>query len=182
MNVTFITGNVNKAKYLSELIGIDIKYQSLDLREIQSLDIREIVTYKALEAFHVIGEPVLVEDVSLEFESMGGLPGPFIKFFLQAMSLKEICHLLDGTERKAVVRCIFGYCIDGDVSLVEAGLKGTIAFEPEGHTTFGFDSIFIPDGYQTTRAMLSKEDDLMTYMQMKPIKAVKELILNSKHI
>lgn len=79
--ITFITGNQQKADYLSRYIGVPIKHQKMDLEEIQSLDLEEIVTHKALAAYKKIDEAVIVEDVSLEFEALGQLPGPFIKFF-----------------------------------------------------------------------------------------------------
>jgi inosine/xanthosine triphosphate pyrophosphatase family protein len=65
MNVTFVTGNANKAKYFSELIGMPISYHSVDIHEIQSLDLKEIARHKARLAYEQLKKPVLVEDVSL---------------------------------------------------------------------------------------------------------------------
>lgn len=46
----------------------------LDLDEIQSLDLREVIEHKVRQAHEKCGKPVLVEDVSLVFEDLGGLP------------------------------------------------------------------------------------------------------------
>jgi len=81
----------------------------MDLDEIQSLNLREIVEHKVRQAYDKIKNPVLVEDVSLEFTALGRLPGPFIRFFVEEMSMEQICSLLDGKERFAIARCMFGY-------------------------------------------------------------------------
>jgi len=79
--ITFITGNQKKADHLSRLIGMGVEHIKLDLDEIQSLSLREVVEHKARQAYEKVRKPVLVEDVALEFEEFGKLPGPFIKFF-----------------------------------------------------------------------------------------------------
>ncbi|HPA30513.1 MAG TPA: non-canonical purine NTP pyrophosphatase, partial [Bacteroidia bacterium] len=58
-----------------KLLGLKIKNQKLNLEEIQSLNVSEIVEHKVKQAYNLIGSPVLVEDVSLEFEELNGLPG-----------------------------------------------------------------------------------------------------------
>jgi inosine/xanthosine triphosphate pyrophosphatase family protein len=50
-----------------------------------------------------------VEDVSLEFSALGKLPGTFIRFFVEELSMEQICRLLDGKDRSAIARCMFGY-------------------------------------------------------------------------
>ncbi len=107
--VTFITGNQDKAEYLTRYLGYKVKHVKLHLDEVQSLDLEEIVKHKVRQAYSEIGEPVLVEDVSLQFEALGQLPGPFIKWFLDELSLEDICHLVDGKSRNAIASCVFGY-------------------------------------------------------------------------
>jgi len=112
--LVFITGNSDKAKYLADFFHRPITHKKLDLPEIQSLDLREVVEDKARRAFAEVGAPVLVEDVSVIFEALQNLPGPFIKWFEKALENEGICRLLDGTlNRKATVEVMFGYC-DGD--------------------------------------------------------------------
>lgn len=79
--VTFITGNQNKADYLAKFLGIEIKHQKVDVDEVQSLSLQEIVEYKVRRAYEIVQGPVLVEDVGLEFKALGGLPGPFVSSF-----------------------------------------------------------------------------------------------------
>ena len=66
-NITFITGNQDKADYLAKYLGLPVKHIKLDLDEIQSLDLSSIVEHKVRQAYDKIKTPVIVEDVSLEF-------------------------------------------------------------------------------------------------------------------
>lgn len=80
---TFITGNQSKTDYLSRQLGVQLDHKKVDLDEIQSTDLHEIVEHKFRQAYEVCGTPVLVEDVSLVFNALGELPGPYIKWFVE---------------------------------------------------------------------------------------------------
>jgi len=176
MQVTFITGNQKKADYLARYLGYPVDHVKLDLEEIQSLDLKEIVEHKVRQAYEKIKKPVIIEDVSLEFEALNGLPGPFIRFFLDQVPFETICSMINGQSRRATAKCMFGY-YDGEVmKLLEGSLGGTIAEIPAGENGYGWDKIFIPDGYSVTRAQLSEEDDQKTYMQVKPFSALKAFL------
>lgn len=170
--VTFITGNQNKADYLFRLLGFRLKHKKLDLDEIQSLDLKEIVEHKVRQAYEIVKAPVIVEDVSLEFAVYGKLPGTFIKFFIDK-SFEIILSMLDGKLRKATARCVFGYFDGENIKFFESKLGGEIAETPSGENGYGWDKIFIPEGYKVTRASLSEEDNDKTYLQIKPISELK---------
>lgn len=180
MNVTFITGNQGKADYLRKYLGFPVDHHKLDVEELQSLDLREIVEHKVRQAYDALKTPVIVDDVSLEFEALGRLPGTFIKFFVEEMSLETICSLVSGKSRNATARCILGYFDGKELQMFEGKLAGTIAEAPAGERGFGWDKIFIPEGYDVTRASLSEEDDQKTYTQIKPFADLK-VFLESKH-
>lgn len=174
--VTFITGNQNKADYLSKYLGFEVGHIKLDLDELQSLDLEKIVEHKVKQAYEKIKTPVIVEDVSLEFEAMGSLPGTFIKFFLEEMSLDEVCKLVDGKSRNAIAKTVFGY-YDGNIfKLFRAELKGFVSNIPKGDNGFGWDKIFIPEGYNITRAEMDEENDRITYLKIKPFKELKNFL------
>jgi inosine triphosphate pyrophosphatase len=178
---TFITGNQNKADYLAKMLGIELSHQKLVLDEIQSISLEEIVTHKVKQAYELTGMPVLVEDVSLGFDAQHGLPGPFIKFFVeQDDGLELLCRNLDGlANRGAVAACVFGYYDGERLELLRGELHGTIADHPRGTNGFGWDAIFCPDGYGgKTRAELTPDEDEATYATIKPFKALRELLLN----
>lgn len=175
-DMTFITGNQNKADRMSESLGIKLAHLNMDLDEIQSLDTKKIVEHKVKQAYDQLHSPVIVEDTWLQFEAMNGLPGPFIKFFLDNMPYQDICDLLKDKSRKARAGAVFGY-YDGDtMKTMEGGLDGIIAEKPAGDGGWGWDQFFIPDGYQITRAQMSKEDYHKTYMQIKPFAELKQFL------
>lgn len=178
-DVVFITGNQKKADYFAELIGHPVEHVNVDLDEIQSLDLRAIVKRKLHQAYAQVQRPVLVEDVALEFTAMGRLPGTLIKWFLEDMSHEQICHLLDGKDRSAMARCMFGYFDGTTETYFEGSMAGLVPETPAGTGGYGWDPIFIPEGYSVTRAELSAGDDKLTYLRIKPIEKVREF-LNEK--
>lgn len=180
MKPVFITGNQDKADYLAKHLGIEIDHQKVDLDELQSLDLHEVVEHKVKQAYDLIQKPVLVEDVSLEFTALGKLPGTFVKFFVDESGLESMCRMLDGFEdRSAVAKCTFGYFDGETLKLIDGGLKGRIADHPRGENGFGWDQIFIPDGYgDQTRAEMDLEDDEKSYATIKPFAALREFLLS----
>ena len=174
--VTFITGNQNKADYMTKYLGHPVKHLKIDLDEIQSLDLKQIVEHKVKQAYKKVQSPVIVEDQSLEFEALGKLPGPFIRFFVDEVPFETICSMLDGKTRKATARCVIGYYDGKNLELFEGSLGGEIAESPAGDNGYGWDKIFIPEGYSVTRAQLSEEDDQKTYLQIKPFAQLKSFL------
>jgi non-canonical purine NTP pyrophosphatase (RdgB/HAM1 family) len=177
--VTFITGNQRKADYLANYLGIAVEHIKIDLDEIQSLNLREVVKHKVRQAYAQIQKPVLVEDVSLEFKALGRLPGTFIRWFMDEMSLEKICSLLDGKDRSAIAKTCFAYFDGVEEKYFEQSLEGTIAQRPAGNSGFGgWDPIFIPTAYTVTRAEMNKEDEKKTYLQMKPSEQLKNILIS----
>jgi inosine triphosphate pyrophosphatase len=171
--ITFITGNQKKADYLAKYLGHPVEHVKLDLDELQSLDLRVIVEHKVRQAYEKIKSLVIVEDVALEFEALKGLPGPFIKFFIENVPFETICSLVDNKSRKAVARCVYGYYDGETLEMFEGSMQGEIAQVPTGNNGYGWDGIFIPEGYSTTRAQLSEEEYQKTYLKIKPLEQVK---------
>ena len=176
----FITGNQNKADYLSRQLGVELDHQKIDLLELQSTDLHEIVAHKLKQAYETVQKPVLVEDVSLVFNALGDLPGPYIKWFVDHAGDVACCKMLDGfDDRSAVIRCTFGY-FDGEImEFFDSELPGTIAEHPAGENGFGFDQFFINEGYTITRAEMTQEENELTYAtMMKPFAKVRDYLAN----
>ncbi len=176
----FITGNQDKADYLSRQLGIPLEHRKIELDEIQSTDLHEIVEHKLKQAYTACNHAVLVEDVSLVFNALTELPGPYIKWFVEKSGNEACCRMLDGFEdRSAVIRCTFGY-FDGEVmEFFDSDLPGAIAEHPAGENGFGFDQFFINEGYTITRAEMTQEENELTYAtMMKPFAKVREYLAN----
>lgn len=175
--VTFITGNQRKADYLANYLGFPVDHVKVDVEELQSLELQEIVKHKLVQAYAHVQGPVLVEDTSLEFTELGKLPGPFIKWFIQEMGLEKLCRMLEGKDRAATARCVYGYFDGTNEHYFEGSMVGTISDKPMGDNGYGYDAIFVPEGYTITRAQMGEEDDKKTYLQIKPLEKVKEFLL-----
>lgn len=177
---TFVTGNEKKARYLSQLLELPVLRHNVELDEIQTLDVDRLVEHKARQAYEILKTPVLVEDQGLGFTALGGLPGPFIKFFVEETGLEACCKMLDGfSDRSARAECVFGYYDGAQLTLFRGGLEGTIADKPRGERVFGWDPIFIPKGYTKTRAELSEAEDHKVYLKIKPIEQVRAFLAAS---
>ncbi len=165
-SLTYVTSNLGKAKQVSYYLDFPIIHKNIDLIEIQSLDLATIIEYKAKEAYKRVLSPVLVEDTSLQFLALGKLPGPFIKWFAVELGIDGLCRLLDkSTERTAVASVQFGL-YDGQSFQVFSGAReGSIAPTPRGSNGFGWDSIFIPGGYDRTWAEMTDDESRETSMR-----------------
>lgn len=169
-DITFITSNPNKVKELGECLGISIKHQNLDLPEIQSLSLEKVAIAKAEFAFNEIKSPVLVEDTALIFSSLGKLPGPFIKHFLESLQNEGLSKLLNAYDnREAIALSCFVLRDEGGSKVFMGETKGVIADNPRGGNGFGWDAIFIPAGETRTWAEMTKEEKQKTSMRAKAL-------------
>ncbi|XP_068664962.1 inosine triphosphate pyrophosphatase [Aristolochia californica] len=159
--VTFVTGNAKKLEEVRAILGNSIPFQSLklELPELQG-EPEEISKEKARLAAKEVNGPVLVEDTCLCFNALNGLPGPYIKWFLQKIGHEGLNNLLKAYEDKsAYAMCIFSLALGSNEEPVTfvGKTKGKIV-PPRGPADFGWDPIFEPDGYQQTYAEMPKEE------------------------
>ncbi|XP_072937341.1 inosine triphosphate pyrophosphatase [Epargyreus clarus] len=163
--LTFVTGNAKKLEEVRAILGstfpLEIISHKLDLPELQG-DIDEVSIKKCQEAARLLQKPVVVEDTCLCFNALNGLPGPYIKWFLEKLKPEGLTKLLAGWEDKsAEAVCTFAYCASNkeclDVILFQGRTKGTIV-PPRGTRDFGWDCVFQPDGYDITYAEMPKDE------------------------
>ena len=118
----------------------------LDLPELQGTP-REVAAAKARAAAAAVGGPVCVEDTGLEFRALGGLPGPYIKWFLAACGHDGLNRMLAGFEDKgADATCTFAFAAGpgAEPVLFEGRTPGKIV-PARGDNQFGWDPVFQPD-------------------------------------
>jgi inosine triphosphate pyrophosphatase len=175
----FITGNQNKVDYLSKSLGMVLDHQKIDLDEIQSPDPTIVIQHKVRQAYELLKKPVLVEDTSLSFNALDGLPGTFVKFFVEANDgLESMCRMLDGFEdRSAYASAVYGYYDGDNMKLFSGRLDGRIATHARGEGGYGWDKIFEPVGYSgLTRAELSTQEDIESYNKIRDIDALRSFL------
>lgn len=175
--ITFVTGNLNKVRELENYLGLKVIQKELDLLEIQSLDVEEVTKVKAQKAYDLLGEPVLVEDTALTFLTLGKLPGPFIKYFLESIQNDGLVKLLNTFEsREAVATTCFALADENGVRTFIGETLGVIADKSRGEKGFGWDMIFIPMGCTETWAEMSMEEKQKTSMRRKALDKLKKYL------
>ncbi|XP_059155233.1 inosine triphosphate pyrophosphatase-like [Physella acuta] len=184
--IVLCTGNKNKLKEIIEILGKDFPYkienQDIDLPEYQG-EPEEIATAKCELAAERVKGPVIVEDVSLCFNALNGMPGPYIKWFLAKMGPSGLHRMLKSYDDKSgYAQCVFAYSSGekgSKVHIFDGRCNGTIV-EPRGSTEFGWDPIFQPDGYKETYAEMDKKIKNGISHRSKAIMMLKDFLLQLK--
>ena len=111
--------------------------------------------------------PALADDSGLEVEALRGAPGVISARYAgenatdadrRALLLSELAKTGSGNRQARFVCAIAIASFDGEVQNLSEGIcEGTITFVPRGTSGFGYDPLFVPDGYQHTFAELSDD-------------------------
>ena len=161
--VTFVTGNAKKLEevrlYLAKggALPFELVNQKVDLPELQG-EPEEISAEKCKLAAEQVGGAVIVEDTSLCFNALNGLPGPYIKWFLEKTGHTGLNNLLAAYEDKsAYAQTIFGFSPGpgGKIELFDGRRAGKIV-PARGPPDFGWDPVFQPDCSDKTYAEMEK--------------------------
>ena len=126
-------------------------------------------TLKAVATSQVIGDYVLADDSGLECDALTGAPGVFSARYggipssverNNAKLLQELDRVGAKTpqQRSARFRCVLVLAFEGAVvSSFEGACEGMIALGPKGANGFGYDPLFIPQGYARTFGQLTEK-------------------------
>ena len=161
LKISFVTGNETKRREVNTILNscgatkgptpdtslVDLRLLNVDLPEIQEINTEAIAKNKAIQAAQLANGPFVVEDTSLAFNALGGMPGPFIKFFQQKLKSEGLYRILqDYDDKSAEAVCTLAFCPTphADPVIFTGRTKGTIIAPVEGRG-FGWDSIFVPD-------------------------------------
>lgn len=178
--VTLVTGNKGKATEWQRLLPKKFALQTadIDLDEIQSMDLVAIIEDKAKRAYERIGTPVLVEDVASGLVKLGGLPGPFIKYFELELGMDALYKLAEQEGDPAIVTCTVAY-YDGVTMITAEGVTRGTVVPTRGNNGFGFDAVFMPNGSNKTYGeMNASEKDAVSH-RGKAITALIALLPNN---
>jgi len=158
----FVTGNKGKLAEVHQILSRHVPVLNnvvLDLPELQG-EPEDIAVQKCRIAAQEVKGPVIVEDTSLCYNALGGLPGPYIKWFLDKIGHEGLNNLLAAYEDKsAVALCVFAFCQGPNHSPITfvGRCPGKIV-AARGPPNFGWDPIFQPDGSNKTFAEMTKEE------------------------
>jgi len=158
--ILFASSNKNKfreARSILSKFGIELKFLSCHLQEIQADGLEQIARDKVIQAFLLCSKPVIVEDDGLFINSLNGFPGPYSSFILKTIGNRGILKLVS-RQRSATFRSVIAYCEkNGDVRLFSAKVLGKISKKERGRK-WGFDPIFIPRGLRQTYSQLHEKN------------------------
>lgn len=153
-NFVLVTTNKNKLAEINQILGTTHKLSKIEIPEIQSLDLDQVIMEKAKSAYEKIKKPVLVEDISFEIQSLNGLPGPFVKFFLQTLGTERTVKLVSNKSTKTKVTAALALYDGTNLKIFKGIVWGTLSKKNRGEGGFGFDKVFIPKGYKQTYAQM----------------------------
>ncbi len=172
-NICFVTGNKSKLREVQKLL---LSYNLLSLEDLDfSDDIPEtedtIEGNAFLKADHIhkkFGVSCFSDDTGLFIESLDGQPGVMSARFAGSNCNSEdnislVLEMLSGIEnRKAFFRTVICLIVNGKVNYFHGEVKGQISKEKAGDKGFGYDPIFIPDGFDKTFSefTLDKKNEL----------------------
>ena len=192
--INFVSSNKNKLRELNEMFNehfkdVEVKQLDIDLPELQGLP-EDIVKGKlkiALEKSKNLKGPILVEDTSLCFNAYGGLPGPYIKYFLKAIKqegLYKMACVFD--DHSAYAQSIFGLQKGEkeEPNLFIGKTEGEIVF-PRGQKNFGllgWDPCFKPNCSNKTYAEMEEDEKNKISHRGKSSKALIDWLKKNQNI
>lgn len=168
--LVFATNNIHK---LSEVRAIlEPQYSIVSLAELGCIDdipetaktLEGNALLKAKYVYEKFGLECFADDTGLEVDALGGAPGVYSARYAgeennsQNNMSKLLALLGDNPNRTACFRTVIALFQNDKVSYFEGKITGTIGCHPQGNSGFGYDPVFIPDGYSDTFAQLSGEE------------------------
>ena len=191
------TRNPGKVREIESILG-DVPWRTRSLQEFADIDVPAETgeTYaanaiiKAQFYARATGICALADDSGLEVEALGGAPGVYSARYAGAgacdadrrtLLLSELAQV-PAEQRRARFVCVVAIALpDGDVlNTSEGTCNGAIIFEPRGSGGFGYDPLFVPDGFDQTFAELSETAKNRLSHRARALLKTREFLL-SKH-
>lgn len=169
--ILFVTTNQGKIDEARNILGQDVEPISLELDELQSFSFEEVVKHKVTQAFEKVKMPIMVEDSGIIFESLINLPGVFTKWFYQSLKNEGMVKMLSSYSNKNATAISYVGYFDGINIIIEFGEIAGRIVGPIGDKGFGWDPIFMPDGFSSTFAQM--DSDLKNSFSMRKIALLK---------
>ncbi|EKB55397.1 RdgB/HAM1 family non-canonical purine NTP pyrophosphatase [Bergeyella zoohelcum] len=163
------THNLHKKEEIQQILGDSFEVKSLtdyDLNEeiIEDGDsFQANAQIKAQYCYEKTGIPSLGDDSGLVVPALDGRPGIFSARYAGDHDFqKNIAKVLDemtGIEnRSAYFITVLCYYDENGATFYEGTVHGNLLTENKGHQGFGYDPIFVPEGYDITFAEMNPED------------------------
>jgi XTP/dITP diphosphohydrolase len=168
LDILAATGNAHKVREMSAILA-PAGVRLLSASEVGGIPevIEDGVTFrdnavkKACEVAAATGRTVVADDSGLEVGALGGEPGVLSARYAgeggnDGRNVRKLLGRLEGvTDRRARFVCVIAVAGPGGLlGTAEGEVRGRILHAPQGTGGFGYDPVFVPDGYEQTFAEL----------------------------
>jgi len=169
MELVFATNNHHKIREIQQILGYE--FNLLCLQDIGHFeDVPEnspTIEANSMEKADFIYRKYLrncfADDTGLEIEALGGRPGVYSARYageeknMEKNIDKVLLELKDHTNRKARFKTIISLILNGEKHQFSGLIYGKILEERRGKGGFGYDPVFLPDGYNQSFAQMDAE-------------------------
>lgn len=196
MKLVFASNNKHKLEEVRQILTSAVDVVSLKdigflheidetgetLEENSALKAREVWQWLVQQGLSEEVDGVFADDTGLEISALGGLPGVRTARWagddaVDVNNRQKALRELEGkTDRSARFRTVVTLIMGGEMQQVEGIVNGRIAQQEEGEGGFGYDPVFIPEGYDKTFASLSAEVKNSISHRGRAMEALKEVI------
>jgi XTP/dITP diphosphohydrolase len=164
--IVFATNNAHKLEEVQAIVSGGVKVVSLS--EIGCYDdipetadtLEGNALLKAEYVYERFGFDCFADDTGLEVETLNGAPGVYSARYAgdsqdANANIEKLLRAMEGqTDRKACFRTVIALIRSGKTTYFEGVINGHITDKKSGNNGFGYDPIFVPDGYDKTFAEL----------------------------
>ena len=190
MKIVFATNNAHKLSEVSAVLGD--AFELVTLREVGITEdipetgatLDENASIKARYVYERTGLNCFADDTGLEVEALDGAPGVHSARYATdghdfAANNRKLLRELEGkVNRKARFRTVISLIVDGVERQVEGIVEGEITTSESGAEGFGYDPLFMPEGYDRTFAEMSAEEKNAISHRGRAVKNLEALLLD----
>ncbi|WEK70009.1 MAG: RdgB/HAM1 family non-canonical purine NTP pyrophosphatase [Candidatus Chryseobacterium colombiense] len=168
MELLVATHNIHKKEEIQQILGNEFVVKSLTDYDIHDEIIEDGDSFnanaliKAKYCFEKTGIPSLGDDSGLVVESLDGRPGIFSARYAGdhdfSKNIEKVLSEMEGVEnRKAYFITVLCYYDGNGAQYFDGRVHGNLLTENKGYKGFGYDPIFVPEGYNMTFAEMEPE-------------------------
>ncbi len=152
---SIITHNKNKYREIKKFIPA-LRMVDMEYPEIQADTLEEVVEFALQYLRSRIEGDYIIDDSGLFIDALNGFPGVYSAYVFKTIGNEGILKLLkDEGNRSATFKTVIGLHYQGENFLFTGICRGSIIDEMRGDKGFGYDPIFVPDGFDRTFAEMS---------------------------
>lgn len=192
LEVVFASHNAGKIKEIKELLqpfGINVK-SALDMKlpdvEETGSTFAENSLLKSQTIAELTGLPCIADDSGLCVDALNGAPGVYSARYAPNRDFDKGMEKLlaemaqsPNKSRKAHFSCVISLAFpNGGYELFEGRVDGHIAAEKQGNGGFGYDPLFIPDGFAKSFAQMSKDEKNQVSHRGRAVEKLKAYLKN----